>query len=68
MKYIALALLGLVSVQTIKVETSIAQFEQNNEAEFAEMSDDSDQGVEDSLVQLDKPCVYLDETTSELDH
>jgi hypothetical protein len=67
MKYIALALLGLVSVQAIKVETSIAQFEQNKEAEFAEMSD-SDNEVEDSLVQLDKPCVYLDETTAELDH
>jgi len=42
MKYIALALLGLVSVQAIKVETSIAQYEQNKELEFAEMSDDSD--------------------------
>lgn len=68
MKYIALALLGLVSVQAIKVETSIAQLEQNKEAEFADMSDDSDNGVEDSLVQLDKPCVYLDETVAELEH
>jgi len=48
MKYIALALLGLVSVQAIKVETSIAQFEQNQDAEFAEMSDEN--GVEDALV------------------
>ena len=65
MKYVALALLGLVSVQAIKVETSIAQFEQNQDAEFAEMSDEN--GVEDALVQIDKPCVYLDETTAELD-
>jgi hypothetical protein len=48
MKYIALALLGLVSVQAIKVETSIAQFKQNQDAEFAEMSDEN--GVEDALV------------------
>ena len=47
MKYIALALLGLVSVQAIKVETSISQYDQNKELEFAEMSDDSDQGIED---------------------
>jgi len=65
MKYIALALLGLVSVQSIKVETSIAQFEQNQDAEFVEMSDEN--GVEDALVHIDKPCVYLDETTAELD-
>jgi hypothetical protein len=68
MKYIALALLGLVSVQSIKVENSIAQFEQNKAFDFAEMSDDSDDRIEDSLIQLDKPCVYLDETEAELEH
>ena len=68
MKFITLALLGLVSVQSIKVETSVAQYEQKPELQFAEISDDSDQGVEDALIQLDKPCVYLDETEAELDH
>jgi hypothetical protein len=65
MKYVALAFLGLITVQAIKFETSIAKFKQNQDAEFAEMSDEI--GVEDALVHIDKPCVYLDETIAELE-
>ena len=71
MKYAVLALLGLASAveipdsQLVRINTS-AYTDSKMVAEQSE--DDSDSSSDDELVQLNDPCVYLDETQDELDY
>jgi hypothetical protein len=63
MKYtIALALMGFMSSADARVPNSLAQVESRSTHFLAEESDDQ------SLVQLNRPCEYLDETQEELDY
>jgi len=70
MKYAVLALLGVVSCVTIpdnqlvRINTSAYA----DSASIAQEESDSDSDSDDELVQLNEPCVYLDETQDELDY
>lgn len=70
MKYTiaTLALLGLISSTEAKVPNALAQIEARSTNFLASDSSSSSSDEEDSLVQLDKPCEYLDETQEELDY
>jgi len=71
MKYtiVTLALLGLISKAEAMVPNALAQVESRNmQAMKEESSSSSSSDDETSLVQLNKPCEYLDETQEELDY
>ena len=76
MKSIVLAaLLGVASCvsipdnQLVRINTSaFADSKALGEPEKKEGSDDDDDDSDDELVQLNDPCVYLDETQDELDY
>lgn len=66
MKYLALvALLGVATQVEATTQTSVATLKSLNTE--AAIVDSDDEGIID-LVQLDAPCVYLDETKAELDY
>lgn len=75
MKYAVLALLGLASAveipdsQLVRINTSAftdSKMVAPEESDDDDSDSDSDSG--DELVQLNDPCVYLDETQDELDY
>jgi len=65
-KYIVLAALLGVATQVEATQTSVAHLSSLQSREVAAMDSD-DEGIID-LVQLEAPCVYLDETKAELDY
>lgn len=64
MKYIALAALLGVATKVEAAQTSVATLES---LQAHPIIADEDDGIID-LVQLEAPCVYLDETKAELDY
>ena len=80
MKFAVAALLGVVSCvttipdnQLVRINTSaFADSKSVAPEEEADSNEDSDEDSDDSdgdeLVQLNDPCVYLDETQDELDY
>ena len=78
MKYAVLALLGVVSCvqipdnQLVRINTSAFTDSKSVEPAEDESNDDDDEedsgSDDDELVQLEDPCVYLDETQDELDY
>eukprot|EP00494_Astrolonche_serrata_P010453 UN10519 len=67
MKYIAaLLLLGAISSTDARVPNALAQIESRNTNFLAAESESGSDDDESTLVQLDKPCEYLDETNEEL--
>ena len=75
MKYAVLALLGLASAieipdsQLVRINTSAFTDSKMVAPEQSDDDDsDSDSDSGDELVQLNDPCVYLDETQDELDY
>jgi hypothetical protein len=70
MKYtiVALALLGYISKAEAMVPNALAQIESRNMEAIGESTSSSSSDDETSLVQLNKPCEYLDETNEELDY
>lgn len=80
MKFAVAALLGVVSCVTIpdnqlvRINTSAfadsksIEPESNEGDDESESDEDSDSEDGDELVQLNDPCVYLDETQDELDY
>jgi len=72
MKYatVALLLLGMISTSEAKVANALTQIQARNTQRLGDSSssDSSSSDDEASLVQLDAPCEYLDETQDELDY
>ena len=77
MKAAILALLGVVSCVTIPdnqlVRINTSAFADSNSVKKGDEDDedsesDDDDESEDELVQLNDPCVYLDETQDELNY
>jgi len=69
MKYsVAALLLGVITTTQATEQASLAKLT-NQESLFLAMEEsESDDSEEDSLVQLEQPCEYLDETQDELDY
>ena len=69
MKYsVAALLLGVIATTQATEQASLAKLT-NQESLFLAMEEsESDDSEEDSLVQLEQPCEYLDETQDELDY
>jgi len=73
MKYtqVALLLLGVITSAEARVPNALTQIRQRSVQNIradSSSSDSSSDDEEDSLVQLEGPCEYLDETTDELDY
>jgi hypothetical protein len=72
MKYttVTLLLLGMMSTAEAKVPNALTQIRSRNTHRAAVMDSSSSDSESDdeTLVQLDQPCEYLDETQEELDY
>jgi len=72
MKYtaVALVLLGAISSAEARVPNALTQVQVKNTAYLADSDSSSSEDSDDdgTLLQLDAPCEYLDETNDELDY